>query len=57
MQSLFPDLRARNRVFYVTLKPIDDILAARRQQGDLYSPADVEEIFSLLRKETSDLAN
>ena len=57
MQSLFPDLRARNRVFYVTLKPIDDILAARRQQGDLYGPADVEEIFSLLRKETSDLAN
>lgn len=57
MQSLFPDLRARNRVFYVTLKPIDDILAARRQQGDLDGPADVEEIFSLLRKETSDLAN
>ena len=57
MQSLFPDLRARNRVFYVTLKPIDDILAARRQRGDLDGPADVEEIFSLLRKETSDLAN
>jgi TolB-like protein/tetratricopeptide (TPR) repeat protein len=57
MQSLFPDLQAKNRVFYVTLKPIDDVLAARRQQGDLDGPANVEEIFSLLRTETSDPAN
>ena len=57
MQSLFPDLQAKNRVFYVTLKPIDDVLAARRQQGDLDGPANVEDIFSLLRTETSDPAN
>jgi len=57
MQSLFPDLQPKNRIFYVTLKPIDDTLAARRQQGDLGGPADVEEIFSLLRKEISDQVN
>ena len=57
MQSLFPDLQPKNRVFYVTLKPIDDILAAHLQRGDLDGPADVEEIFSLLRKETSDQVN
>ncbi len=57
VQSLFPDLQPKNRVFYVTLKPIDDILAARLQQGDLDGPADVEEIFSLLRKEASDQVN
>jgi TolB-like protein/Tfp pilus assembly protein PilF len=57
MQSLFPDLQPDNKILYVTLKPIDDTLAARRQQGDQGGAADVEEIFSLLRKETSDLAN
>jgi len=57
MQSLFPDLQPKNRIFYVTLKPIDDTLAARRQQGDPDGPADVEEIFSILRKENSDEAN
>jgi len=51
VQGLFPDLQPKNRVFYVTLKPIDDILAARREQGDVHGPADVEEIFSLLSKE------
>jgi TolB-like protein/Tfp pilus assembly protein PilF len=57
MQSLFPDLQARNKIFYVTLKPIDDALAARRQQGDLDGPADVEEIYSTLRKGISDPIN
>jgi hypothetical protein len=57
MQSLFPDLQARNKIFYVTLKPIDDALAARRQQGDLDGPADVEEIYSILRKGISDPIN
>ena len=51
MQDLFPNLQPRNRVFYVTLKPIDDILAARREQGEIDGPADVEEIFSTLRKD------
>ena len=51
IQSLFPDLQPKNRVFYVTLKPIDDILAARREQGRIDGPADVEEIFSILRGE------
>jgi len=57
MQSLFPDLQPKNRIFYVTLKPIDDALAARRQQGNLDGPDDVEEIFSILRNEISDPTN
>jgi TolB-like protein len=57
MESLFPDLQPKNRIFYVTLKPIDDALAARRQQGDQDGPADVEEMFSVLRKRTSDQIN
>ena len=57
MQSFFPDLQPKNRIFYVLLKPIDDTLAARRQQGDPDGPADVEEIFSILRKEISDPTN
>ncbi|MFZ8990407.1 MAG: tetratricopeptide repeat protein [Pseudohongiellaceae bacterium] len=51
MQNVFPDLRPKDPVFYVTLKPIDDILAARRAQGDVAGPADVEEIYSTLRRE------
>ena len=57
MQSFFPDLQPKNRIFYVTLKPIDDVLAARRLEGNLDGPANVEEIFSLLKKGTSDQAN
>ncbi len=48
-QKLFPGLEPKNPVFYVTLKPIDDILAARRERGDLDGPADVEEIYAALR--------
>jgi tetratricopeptide (TPR) repeat protein len=51
MQNLFPGLRPKSPIFYVTLKPIDDLLAAQREQGDLNGPADVEEIFSILRRE------
>ncbi|NIP18769.1 MAG: tetratricopeptide repeat protein [Xanthomonadales bacterium] len=47
-QSIFPDLKPRNPVFYVTLKPIDDTLAERRALGDTSVPADVEEIFAKL---------
>lgn len=32
MQGVFPDLQPRNPVFYVTLKPIDDILAHRARR-------------------------
>jgi hypothetical protein len=53
MEGVFPDLQPKNKIFYVTLKPIDDTLSARRQRGDMDGPADVEEIFSLLRKEVS----
>ncbi len=49
MQDMFPDLQPKNPVFYVTLKPIDDILARRREQGEVDIPVDVEEIFSTLR--------
>jgi TolB-like protein/Tfp pilus assembly protein PilF len=48
MQSLFPGIEPRNPIFYVTMKPIDDVLAARRNQGKLNDPADVEEIYSNL---------
>ena len=48
-KDMFPDLRPKDPVFYVTLKPIDDILAARRMQGGISGPADVEEIYSILR--------
>jgi len=51
MQNLFPDLEPKNPVFYVTLKPIDDILLVRRELGDTAGPADVEEIYSILREE------
>jgi TolB-like protein/Tfp pilus assembly protein PilF len=51
MQGLFPDLQPKNPVFYVTLKPIDDILAAQREQGNVDGPVDVEEIYSILRSQ------
>lgn len=54
MQNIFPDLRPKDPVFYVTLKPIDDILAARREQGEVAGPANVEEIYSILRREMDD---
>ena len=54
MQDVFPDLRAKDPVFYVTLKPIDDILSARREQGAVGGPADVEEIFSILQRNTDE---
>jgi tetratricopeptide (TPR) repeat protein len=50
MQDVYPDLRPKDPLFYVTLKPIDDILAARREQGGVAGPADVEEIYSTLRR-------
>jgi tetratricopeptide (TPR) repeat protein len=51
MQSLFPGLEPTNPVFYVTMKPIDDVLVARREQGEVNDPADVEEVYSILRQE------
>jgi TolB-like protein/Tfp pilus assembly protein PilF len=54
MQDVFPDLRPKDPVFYVTLKPIDDILAARREQNRVAGPADVEEIYSNLRREINE---
>jgi len=54
MQDVFPDLRPKDPVFYVTLKPIDDILVARREQGGVAGPADVEEIYSILRREINE---
>lgn len=49
MQSLFPDLEPGNPVFYVMMKPIDDVLAAKRQQGITTLPLDVAEIYTNLR--------
>jgi adenylate cyclase len=50
MQSLFPDLQPMNPLFYVMLKPIDDMLAVRREQGETDGATDVEEIYSILRE-------
>ena len=50
MQSLFPGLDPQNPVFYVTMKPIDDVLVARRNQGKVNDPADVAEIYSNLKQ-------
>ena len=49
MQSLFPDLEPKNPLSYVMLKPIDDVLAANREQGMTSLPLDVTEIYSDLR--------
>jgi tetratricopeptide (TPR) repeat protein len=48
-QSLFPDLEPENPIFYVTLKPIDDVLAAKREQGITSLPLNVTELYSNLR--------
>jgi len=49
MQNLFPDLEPKNPLSYVLSKPIDDVLAARREQGMANLPLDVTEIFTELR--------
>ncbi|MDH5799064.1 MAG: tetratricopeptide repeat protein [Paracoccaceae bacterium] len=49
MQSLFPDLEPKNPISYVMLKPIDDVLAAKRAQGITNLPLDVTEIYADLR--------
>jgi len=48
-QSLFPDLEPENPIFYVMLKPIDDVLAAKREKGITSLPLNVTEIYSNLR--------
>jgi TolB-like protein/Tfp pilus assembly protein PilF len=50
MQSFFPGLEPKNPVFYVTMKPIDDVLITRREQGKINDPTDVEEVYSNLRQ-------
>ena len=46
VQSLFPDLEPKNPLSYVMLKPIDDVLAAKRDQGITTLPLDVTEIYA-----------
>lgn len=53
MRDLFAGLEPRNPLLYVALKPIDDVLAARRGHVDAPVPADVEEIFAALAELTS----
>ena len=50
MQQTFPGISPQNPLLYVTLKPIDDILARQRELGDESAPANVREIFQLLSK-------
>ena len=49
MQSVFPELEPRNPLSYVMLKPIDDVLAKKREKGITTFPLDVTEIYSNLR--------
>jgi hypothetical protein len=49
MDQIFPGISANNPVLKVTLKPIDDILAKQRMSGGESGPANVDEIFALLR--------
>ena len=46
----FPGISPQNPLLYVTLKPIDDILALQRERGDENTPADVNEIYHLLNR-------
>ena len=49
MDQSFPGISPENPVLYAVLKPIDDILAMRRERGENDDPANVIEIFDLLR--------
>ena len=49
LENVFVDLNPTSRIFYVTMKPVYDILADRRERGKTGDPANVEEIFSILR--------
>lgn len=51
-KSLFPGLEPGNPMLYVVLKPVDDILAARRHAGEYSGPASVEQIFDALAELT-----
>ena len=48
MQQAFPGMSPQNPMLYVMLKPIDDILAQRPENGDRSGPANVDEIYRLL---------
>ncbi|MDH4020511.1 MAG: hypothetical protein OEU84_13015 [Xanthomonadales bacterium] len=50
MQQTFPGMSPQNPMLYVMLKPIDDILAQRRENGDNSGPANIDEIYRLLGK-------
>ena len=49
-QQTFPGISPQNPLLYVTLKPIDVILARQRERGDKNAPVDVNEIYRLLSK-------
>jgi len=51
LENVFVDLNPTSRIFYVTMKPVDDILADRRQRGITGDPANIEEIFSILNSQ------
>ncbi len=50
MQQSFPGISPQNPLLYVMLKPIDDILALKRERGEENGPVDVSEIYRLLNK-------
>lgn len=50
MDQSFPGISPENPVLYAVLKPIDDILALRRERGEINGPTNVIEIFDVLRE-------
>ncbi len=49
MELSFPGISLQNPYLVFALKPINDILANQRDRGERNGPADVNEIYSLLR--------
>ena len=48
MKTIFPDISIENPALRILVKPLDDILAKRRADGDMGSPTSVTEIYAIL---------
>jgi TolB-like protein/Tfp pilus assembly protein PilF len=50
MKSVFPNISIENPAMHVLIKPIDDILTSRREDGNADWPASVREIYAELER-------
>jgi hypothetical protein len=50
MKSVFPNISIENPAMHVLLKPIDDILTRRREDGNADWPTSVREIYAELER-------